>query len=461
MWRRVLPVRRFAARCGPASLPLHVKGPGELTPGVSLAEYKARRQALANALPPKSLAIVCGSPITYMSPDVPFRFRHNADFNYLTGFPEEDAILLISNAQPGQAISTLCVLPRDPSMEVWDGLRIGFEQARDVYGFTRSDELQNLGQHLADNLRNTEHIFYDQSQDFPPKSRETLTNTLAKLTATQRVASVVPHLHRLRIVKSPAEISLMRKSCQIASFAFVELMRATRAGVGEKDLDALMEYTCRTRGAARLSFPPVVASGARACTLHYLANSGLLASGEMVFVDAGCEYNGYASDISRTWPVNRTFSSNHREVYEAMLEVQKKCIAMCVADGVRSMRHIHFAFVRLALQTLVDLKLVASLSSIDEMQAAFQRFCIHSIGHHLGMDVHDVQAVAADAPLQPGMVVTIEPGLYIPDDPRLPADIRGLGFRIEDDVLITAAAPEVLTRDCPKTVDEIHAVLRD
>lgn len=461
MLSRACSVRWFA-RCGPASLPLHTKGPGDVSPGLALSEYMVRRQALADALPPRSCAIICASPVTYMGPDVPIRFRQSVDFSYLTGYPEEDAVLLLSNHQPGRAHTTLCVLPKDPALEVWDGVRIGPDAARSDFGFSASDVLSALPKHLGEHLERANNIFFDQSSEFPAKVRGDLEHATRQPRAGQQLANLAPHIHRLRIVKSPAETSLMRKSCQIASFAFVELMRATRAGVAEKDLDALMEYTCRTRGATRLSFPSVVASGARACTLHYIQNRGLLGAGEMVFVDAGCEYNGYASDISRTWPVSRAFNPAQRDVYEAVLRVQQQCIALCVPDGVRTMRHIHYAFVRMAIQMLFDLKLVdpSVAHSRDSMINAFQTLCIHSIGHHLGMDTHDVQSVAGDAILQPGMAVTIEPGLYIPDSLEFPKEMRGMGFRIEDDILITDKGPEILTRDCPKTIAEIEAVLQ-
>lgn len=300
----------------------------------------------------------------------------------------------------------------------------------------------------------------------PPRNACTL-GVLSRSGSTgeqHKCEKLLTHVHTLRAVKSPAEIAVMQKAADISSAAMVDAMQASCAGVSEHFLDATLEYGCRMRGAAWQAYPPVVAGGPRANILHYIKNDQPIKSNEMVLVDAGAEYHGYCGDISRTWPVSQGFTAAQKELYEAVLRVQLACIDACATDseGERpSLWRLQQTSKRVMAGELKRLGLISSSSSGASASQSLRRFYPHSIGHHLGLDVHDVPTLGSAGALTDGMVITIEPGIYVPDSPDVPARFRGIGIRIEDDVVLSSAGTHVLTKACPKTVDEVEATLAE
>eukprot|EP00047_Mylnosiga_fluctuans_P022745 m.125197 g.125197 ORF g.125197 m.125197 type:complete len:459 (-) comp9370_c0_seq4:693-2069(-) len=451
-------VRTLARRCGPASLPLHIKGPADVTPGIALSEYQARRQALGSFLTPNALAVVPANAVRYMAHEVPFRFRQSTDFSYLTGFPESDAVLVLHTQQTASHVdATLFMRPHSPSDELWNGPRITPAQAERDYGVTRALSMGDLKPFLIETLKEKEALYFTPIDGNPEATR--IVNEAVVSSSYQGVQRCGGSaVQALRIIKSDAEISIMEKSCQIASHSLIDSMRTARAGMLEADLDATMEYQCRLRGARFLAYPSVVAGGPRALTIHYLENSHALAYGDLVLMDAGCDYLGYSSDITRTFPVSGKYSPAQKVLYELVLELQRQCIALCVPNGTRALRDIHEKSIEIAAQLLIEAGILPSTWSQATINTLL-RLYPHAIGHHLGMDVHDVQECGLFSVLQPRMVVTMEPGIYVPDSPEFPKEFRGIGIRIEDDVLIQSDGPRVLTHECPKTVAEIEELM--
>lgn len=279
--------------------------------------------------------------------------------------------------------------------------------------------------------------------------------TEAKARSKNKVRGVQQLIQRLRLVKSPAEIKRMQIAGKLTSEAFIETMFASKAPVDEAFLYAKFEFECRARGADVLAYPPVVAGGNRANTLHYVKNNQLIKDGEMVLLDGGCESACYVSDITRTWPVNGRFTAPQAELYEAVLEIQRACLTLC-SPGT-SLENIYSTMITLMGQKLKDLGIVKN--SKENTFKAARKYCPHHVGHYLGMDVHDTPDMPRSLPLQPGMVITIEPGIYIPEDDRdAPEKFRGLGVRIEDDVVVTQDSPLILSADCPKEMNDIEQI---
>eukprot|EP01122_Echinamoeba_exundans_P005715 TRINITY_DN15872_c0_g1_i1.p1 TRINITY_DN15872_c0_g1~~TRINITY_DN15872_c0_g1_i1.p1 ORF type:complete len:498 (-),score=58.99 TRINITY_DN15872_c0_g1_i1:214-1707(-) len=430
----------------------HLLKPGEITPLTTAEEYAERRQRLAAKLPPNSIAIFPAALHCYMTNDIPYVYRQNSDFLWLCGFHEPSSVLVIDNLEgAGTCHSTLFVAPRDPAREIWDGPRTGTERAPDFLGIkdVHGSHLSDIDRVLSPKLRRARNVMFNDI-----RSDIDLHDFLLER-AISHAPSPRSLVEELRLIKSPSEQNLMRKSAAISGESFGELMKYTRPGMSQRQLDAVFEMNCRIRGSQRLAYPPVFASGVNNLTLHYIANDEIVQDGQLLLVDAGGEYNCYASDITRTFPASGKFTEAQAELYSAVLRVQKTIIqALNISSSKLSLNSLHEYSVNLLVRELVNLKILTP-STVQ----SYQKYYPHSIGHWLGMDVHDTMSVSGHTPLRPGMVVTVEPGLYIPvDDPTVPERFRGIGIRIEDDVLLTVSEPEVLTRLTPKEISEIESV---
>eukprot|EP01102_Stenamoeba_stenopodia_P010710 TRINITY_DN3257_c0_g1_i1.p1 TRINITY_DN3257_c0_g1~~TRINITY_DN3257_c0_g1_i1.p1 ORF type:complete len:542 (+),score=64.08 TRINITY_DN3257_c0_g1_i1:109-1626(+) len=428
----------------------HLMKPGELLPGISFEEFAKRRKALMDSLPSPAVVLLSGNSTQYMSNDIPYLFRQDTDFLYLTGCQEPDSVMLLRKDGNDSFEYVLFVRARDLKKEMWEGVRTGVERAKAVFGADRVFESNDtMPQRIEELIRGVENIYT------LPHLRPDILNPLVNGSHERRsLVNMIRVLHTLRAVKSPSEIALMRQSSAINVASFVETLKKVGSleFFDERAIGARLEYECKIRGAQRMAYPPVVAGGLSATTLHYITNEHLLHPEELVLVDSGCEYNGYASDISRTFPSKGGFNRAQRELYECVLQAHDECIKLCVAGA--SMDDIHEHSKRVLSNGVSALKITKSpLSSITKIYP-------HAIGHHLGMDTHDVQFYS-DRTLKPGMVITIEPGLYIPpDDEQFYEEFRGMGIRIEDDVLITAGqGPEVLTSGVPTSVDGIESLV--
>ncbi|XP_046893914.1 xaa-Pro aminopeptidase 3 [Hypomesus transpacificus] len=461
-WTKKKVPPRYLGQPSPFTHP-HLIKHGEVTPGLTQTEYELRRHKLASLIQDQAdrlgpdasssshVVVVLSHPTRYMTNDIPYPFHQNQDFLYLTGIMEPDsALVLCGSGRPDQAI--LFVPRRDPARELWDGPRSGKDGARALTGIERVHSTEELGLILK-SLKGS-NVWYDGSQPCHPRLHQSHVRPL--LEGGPMVRSLRPLTHSLRAVKSPAEVALMMEAGCITAQAFRKTMGICHGDVDEALLYAKFDFECRAHGANFLAYPPVVAGGNRANTLHYINNNQMVKAGEMVLLDGGCEYFGYVSDVTRTWPVNGKFSPAQVELYEAVLEVQRTCLSLC-SPGV-SLDHIYSTMLALLGRQLRRLGLVRTSTSDADAVKAAKKYCPHHVGHYLGMDVHDTPDLSRSQPLQPGMAITIEPGLYIcDDDDQVPERFRGLGVRIEDDVVIREEGGSlILSSDTPKTILEVE-----
>jgi Xaa-Pro aminopeptidase len=425
--------------------------------------FAQRRKRFMEAIG-DGLAILPSAPIAVRSADVEFIYRQDNDFYYLTGFAEPESIALFA---PGENDSFLLfVRPRDKERETWTGRRAGIEGAISDYGADKAYVTDEFRRVAARYLEKAERVYYPlgMNERFDAQMLELVKNAAAM---RPRVGSgpnalLDPReiLHEARLYKSPEELETMRRAIAISATAHAAAMRNARGGMMEWEIEALVDYNFRKRGAAGPSYPSIIASGPNAATLHYIHNDREIRAGELMLIDAGCEYDFYASDVTRTFPVGRRFSPLQRDLYQIVLAAQLRAIET-IRPGVK-FDDPHEA----ALRVLVDGMCQVGLLKLSPEEAlksgAYRRYFMHRTSHWLGMDVHDVGLYRIDGHsrvLEPGMVLTAEPGLYIaPDDDEAAEEFRGIGIRIEDDVLVTADGHEVMTAAIPKSADEVEAL---
>lgn len=425
--------------------------------------FTQRRKALLESLPPDSYAIIFAAPEKTRSNDTEFLFRQDSDFYYLTGFNEPNACLvLVSDTQ--EAI--LFCQEKDPTAEIWHGRRLGVEQAAETLGMTKAFGFAEISEHLPNIIRGIGqcgYMFGQQSVflDTIDPILMALRNTpKAPDSAPVNLFDITPILHRSRMQKSDAELALIRRSCDIAANAHKAAMRACQPGLSEATLEAVLHYHFALEGARLPAYNSIVGGGDNACILHYTVNDQPLREGDLVLIDAGCEYEGYAADITRTFPVNGQFSPAQAELYDVVLAAQAAAIARCVAGNqFADMQH---AALEVLVTGLIDLGILHGTVEDNIDQQTYRAYYMHGIGHFLGLDVHDAgiyQHKGEPTKLQPNMVLTIEPGLYIAKDSECPEQYKGIGIRIEDDVVVQHNGCEILTSGVPKTRAQIEALM--
>ena len=409
-------------------------------------------------------ALVAGGRAPMRNADCEYPFRPHSDFFYLTGFDEPDCVLLLLPTSEEHR-SVLFLRERNPDDEVWTGRRLGVERAVETLGVDAAFDVDELWSELPELLKGVRRLVHRLGED-EDRDRELL-RVIKDLRDGARRGTQVPtelvdpsqNLHEQRLFKSEAELDHMRRAAAITAEAHLAAMREAEPGRGEREIEALLSYTFRRNGGTGAAYESIVAGGENACILHYTDNDATLAAGELLLIDAGAEWSYYASDVTRTFPVSGTFSDDQRALYEVVLRAQKAAID-ATRPGV-SFHHVHDVATRELVEGLVTLGLLEGEPEALIEDGAHRRFTLHSTSHWLGLDVHDCGAYWVDGesrPLEPGMVLTIEPGLYVPgDDEDVDARWRGIGIRIEDDVLVTAEGHEVLTAAVPKEVDAVEA----
>ena len=434
------------------------------------AEHKRRRRRLAAVMAPGSIAVFPAADESVRNRDVHYPFRQDSDFFYLTGFPEPQALgVLVPGRKEGELV--LFCRPRDPEKELWEGVRAGVEGALEHYGADEAHPIDELDEILPKLMEDRERIYYPAGAD-PELDRrlmEWIGVTRGKARAGVCAPTELVVLERLlseqRLIKSKAELAVMRRAASISADAHRRVMRICRPGMWEYQLEAELVQECASRGGRFQAYPPIVGSGANACVLHYVDNRHQLKDGDLVLVDAGCELEGYASDITRTFPVNGRFTSPQRELYELVLAAQQAAIRKAVPGN--RWDDPHKAAVRTLTAGLVELGILeGGKQAVPKLvkEEKYKPYFMHRTGHWLGMDVHDVGEYKVEGKwrrLEPGMVLTVEPGLYIPADrTEVPEPYRNIGIRIEDDVLITGEGNEILSVRAPKAVEDIESWMR-
>ncbi len=437
-----------------------------LDPGV----FAARRRTVMDAYGPGSVLVVAAAGHALRNGDVDHEWRQSSDFWYLTGFDEPETLLvLVPGRADGEAVAF--VRPRDPAQEVWHGRRVGVEGAIARLGVDQAFDLKDFDEQLANLVEGAKQLCWHVGRD--PALDQRLIRVTRRHRATPRLhldgpdffADLAAVMGELRLIKGPAEIEALRRAAKLTAEAHNEAMRVCQSGMNERQLQAVVEFVFRAGGAARVGYGSIVARGDNATILHYVENDQMIGPSDLVLIDAGGEVAYQTADITRTFPASGRFSPEQRAVYEVVLQAEHAAIALCTPE--HRFVEVHERAVQVLTEGLVKIGLLRGDVEQLIQDEKYKRFYMHRTSHWLGMDVHDAGRYHDSLPtgnlsrqLVPGMVLTVEPGLYIAaDDTEVPERFRGIGVRIEDDILITAGAPEVLTADCIKEIDDIERIV--
>jgi len=440
-----------------------------------MTNFAARRARLAAQMLPGAVAVLPTAPEVPRNSDSDYPYRHDSYFYYLSGFTEPESVLvLVAAAGERPARSILFCREKNPEREIWDGYRYGPEAAKTAFGMDEAWPVSELDTRLPDLLADAPALYYATASNAALDAqvagwiKAVRARARSGVTAPSAFHDLLPLLDEMRLIKDADELAIMQRAGDISGNAHARAMRAARPGLHEYALEAELLYEFRRNGAQFPAYTPIVASGPNACVLHYNVNDRLMRDGDLVLIDAGCELDGYASDITRTFPVNGRFTPAQRTLYELVLAAQDAAFA-AIAPG-RPYSAFHEAALRVLVQGMLDFKLIAAgtHATVEDAIAAKAHvpFYMHGTGHWLGMDVHDVGAyrdlTQADKPsraLQPGMVLTVEPGIYVRPAEGVPEEYWHIGIRIEDDVVVTEDGCRILTSSAPKAVEDIEALV--
>lgn len=432
------------------------------------SEFVARRARLIAALDNNAVAIIPAAVELTRSRDTEFPFRQDSDFFYLTGFKEPDAVLVLTKDREGNGQSTLFCRNKDKVAEIWHGRRMGYEQAKSQLELDHTFALSDLDDELLNLVNGRKVLFYGQGtySAFDDKVWQLLSTLRGApkkgYRAPEIIKDVRPLVHEMRLFKSDAEIAVMREAGRISAEAHIRAMQFAKPSATEYQLEAEIHHHYAMNGARHPAYGTIVGSGINATILHYTDNSDALQDGDLVLIDSGCELEGYAADITRTFPVSGTFSDAQRKVYDLVLAAQYAAFNEVKPGG--TLVKANQVAMKVLTEGLVDLGILAGdVNELLDAQAC-KAFYMHGLGHWLGLDVHDVgeyKLDEADRPFEPGMVLTIEPGLYFDEDAQVPDEYKGIGIRIEDDLLVTDTGYENLTALVPKTITEIEALMNN
>ena len=426
--------------------------------------YTKRRNKLGSMLPKNSAVVIAGASTQYRNADSSHAFRQDSNFWYLSGFNEAESTLVLLINEKNDVQSIAFVPEKDELKEIWDGYRAGPEGAMKDYGFDLAYNNTEIDHRLPDLLAGHNQVFYPvgKSKTLDADIIEWIKSAKSKdrHSSAIDIADASSKVGNQRLIKDEDEIEIMKKACQISAEAHVEAMKFVKPGLTEQEMEAFYQYEFSKRGGRFSAYTPIVAGGENACVLHYVENSKPLIDGELLLVDAGCEFELYASDITRTYPINGKFSAPQLAIYEVVLEAQLKSIeAISTNNNVMDAQIISE---KVITQGLIDLGLLQG--SMEELHAtgAFKKFYMHKIGHWLGIDVHDAGDYMENGEymrFKPGMVTTVEPGIYISSSSNVEDKWKGIGIRIEDDILVTAEGNENLTAFVPSDPKEIEALM--
>lgn len=430
-------------------------------------EFKRRRKQIMQQIGKGNLGLIASAPNQTRNRDVDYPYRQDSDFYYLTGFNESGALaVFIPGREQGEYI--LFCREFDQKKALWEGAHAGLEGATAHYGADDSFPIDDLNDILPGMLENKAKVFYPMGRDsdLDHKLLEWINNLRAQsrnyISAPGELVSLEHILHEMRMFKSAAELKLMRQAAQVSAKAHVRVMQLCKPGLYEYQIEAELVHEFMQAGLRAVAYPSIVAAGKNACVLHYVHNNGKLRKGDLLLVDAGAECDHYAADITRTIPISGKFSPAQKLLYQLVLDAQQAAIEQIYPGN--AWNKAHEASVRVLTQGLVDLGLLMGDVETLIKDEKYKEFYMHRIGHWLGMDVHDVGDYKINEQwriLEAGIVLTIEPGLYVqPDCETVDPKWRGIGIRIEDDVLVTKNGPEVLTRGVPKTIAEIEALMQ-
>lgn len=429
--------------------------------------HAARRAQLMERIGENAAALVVAAPVRSRSNDTSYHYRPNSDLWYLTGFEEPEAVVLLLPGHPEHPF-VMFVRARNREREIWDGWRVGVEGAKEHLGCDAAFPIGELEERLPKLFEGRTRLIYELGAD--EAMDRNVIRAVRKVQPLGRKGKRAPrviedpllYLHEMRLVKTPGEIAALRRAVEVSALGHVRGIRCTRPGMREFELQAEIEYVFKKHGATAPGYESIVGSGPNACILHYVANRGRLRDGDLVLVDAGAEVGLYTGDITRTWPVSGSFSPEQREIYDLVLRAQREVIRL-VRPGL-AWHKLHECAVKILAEGLVDLGILEGPVDKAIEEKTYRKWYMHGTGHWLGIDVHDVGSYARDGEpgraLEPGMVFTVEPGLYFHgDEEGCPDRFRGIGVRIEDDVLVTETGVDVLSQGVPKEPEEIEQLV--
>jgi len=427
---------------------------------------QAQRRERLVSLIKQGVAVVRTAPERARNRDSTYPYRFDSYFYYLSGFPEPEAVLvLIAGAKPK---SILFCREKNPEREIWDGFRYGPDQAREIFAFDEAHPISDLDELMPQLLADQPSVFCDVGSDGDWDSRvigwinRVRAQVRSGVTAPAEICDIRLFVDDMRLIKDPHELGTMRRAAAISTEAHRRAMRATRPGLREYEVEAEIVHEFRRRGAQAPAYTPIVAGGANSCVLHYVQNDAILKDGDLLLIDAGCELDGYASDITRTFPVGGKFAGPQRDIYEMVLAAQAAAIAE-VKPGAE-WENPHNAAVKVLAQGMVDLGLCKGTVDSAIESGDYRRFFMHRTGHWLGLDVHDAGDYKRNGKwveLNPGMVLTVEPGCYVRPGEGVPEKFWNIGVRIEDDALVTGNGCEIITAAAPKKIEDIESLMRD
>lgn len=426
--------------------------------------FAKRRDELKKMMSPNEVMVLFSGKAPVRSNDSHYKFRVESNFFYLTGFEEQDAVFIFRPGKKPESI--LFVHPKNPALETWEGFLYGEKEAQKVFKVDEAYSNELLQEKLADLLQEADSVFYKmgdsiENDEIVIKSLQSVLRKKGrKGHPLQNIKDPNALVSKLRVIKTKEEIELMKKTCEISAQAHIEVIKASKPGISETELEGVFQASIMKAGAKNVAYSSIVATGDNATTLHYVFNDKTCKEGELLLIDAGSEYKYYAGDITRTFPVGQKFTEDQKRIYEKVLKVQKDLIAM-VKPGCTFKALNEFCAKGLTQIMIEEGLLKGSLEELYK-NGDFKKYYPHGVGHFLGIDVHDVgyyEEKREPVPFEPGMVLTIEPGIYIPlKDEEAPEHLKGIGIRIEDDVLVTAQGNEVLTASVPKEVFELEAL---
>lgn len=429
--------------------------------GVKLDEFVSRRQRLMETIKAYSttnhraakqhLIVIPSGTKKFISASIPYVFRQNSDFLYLSGCLEQDSILVLEISEKSSK-SIMFLRPKDKNAELWDGIRTGPENAIELFGVDQAFPVSNFQSFVEKFKAQSGSLVWYDEKNSDQKGLSEIVNP-----NKETIETPTKFIHTLRWIKSEAEIELMRRTCDIASEAINYIMRTSQPGIGEHQIFAEVDYQCRMNGATMLAYPPVVASGKNSTTIHYINNTQIVQDGDMVLLDAGCEYGGYSSDITRTWPINGSFTEPQRVLYEIVLNLQNDLLKILLNPGGLTLDDLFDTMCLQLGKYLQEIHFIPRDKSGYELARTAYKFCPHHVSHYLGMDVHDTPLVSRSNKLIPGNVFTVEPGIYISANRQdVPEEFRGIGLRIEDDVIVNENMKlEVLTNKCVRETSDL------
>jgi len=430
-------------------------------------EFLTRQKRLLEKMQPNSICLVPGSNLVTRSRDTEYPFRQDSYFQYLCAFPEPEAWLVLSNHQDySKELCVLFCLDKDPAMEIWHGRRSGPKQAIQQYPVNRAYALDELDEQLLDLIDGHQHVYF--AQGLGHDTDDLVFSLLQALRDSPKQSKQAPSslidvriiLDEMRLIKSASEIDLMRQAAAVATQAHIRAMQFVEAGKNEYHLEAEIHHEFAMQGAKYPAYSTIVGAGDNACILHYTENNQGLNAGDLVLIDAGCEWQGYASDITRTFPVSGAFSNEQKQLYELVLNAQLAAFDVIKPDN--TIKQASDVAIAVITQGLIDLGILKGELTDNIERQTYRQFYMHGLSHWLGLDVHDVgnyKIDGQDRPLKTGMVLTVEPGIYIAPDADVDSKWCGIGIRIEDNLLITQSGHENLTLAAPKTISDIEALM--